>query len=245
MIKFIICDDNKEALDIANKAVTKAMMNYEIEYKVLKFTKYDEKLKEQIKDEQNTKIYILDIELPIVSGLEIASEIRNTDDDSIIIFVTAHSECKNDIFYSRLEAIDYISKYYRYEERIEETIKYIMTKRYRKNTFEYTFNHVHNKLLYKEINYFEKELDQNKCIIHLVNNDTKYVSKTIQALSKELSPMFFQTHKSCLVNLDNIKYIDYKNYTIYFKNGDYTDFLSVEARKELRKIVGDYQGFDK
>ena len=62
MIKFIICDDNKEALDIANKAVTKAMMNYDVEYKVLKFTRYDDKLKEQIKDELNTKIYILDIE---------------------------------------------------------------------------------------------------------------------------------------------------------------------------------------
>ena len=54
MIKFIICDDNKEALEVANKAVTKAMMNYDAEYKVLKFTKYDEKLKEQIKDEINT-----------------------------------------------------------------------------------------------------------------------------------------------------------------------------------------------
>ena len=48
-------------------------------------------------NEINTKIYILDIELPIVSGLEIASEVREMDDDSIIIFVTAHPECKNDI----------------------------------------------------------------------------------------------------------------------------------------------------
>ena len=182
MIKFIICDDNKEALDIANKSVTKAMMNYDIEYKVLKFTKYDEKLKEQIKDELNTKIYNLDIELPIVSGLEIASEIREMDDDSIIIFVTAHPECKNDIFYSRLEAIDYISKYYKYEERIEETVKHIMKKRYRNKTFSYTYNHVHNKLLYKEINYIEKEQLQNRCIIHLVNKEEKTVAKSILSI---------------------------------------------------------------
>lgn len=239
MIKFIICDDNKEALEIAGKSVTKAMMNYDIEYKVLKFTKYDSKLKEQIKDELNTKIYILDIELPIVSGLEIASEIREMDDDSIIIFVTAHPECKNDIFYSRLEAIDYISKYYRYEERIEETIQHIMKKRYRKNTFTYTYNHVYNNLLYKEINYIEKEQLQNRCIIHLVNKEEKTVSKTILTIKKELSPMFFQSHKSCLVNLDNIKYIDYAKYTIYFKNGESTNLLSFEARKELRKLVGD------
>lgn len=240
MIKFIICDDNKEALDIANKAVTKAMMDYDIEYKVLKFTKYDEKLKTQIKDELNTKIYILDIELPMVSGLEIASEIREMDDDSIIIFVTAHPECKNDIFYSRLEAIDYISKYYRYEERIEETIKHIMNRKYRNNTFSFTYNHVHNKLLYKEITYIEKEPLQNRCIIHLMNKDEKTISKTILNVKKELGSMFFQSHKSCLINVDNIKAIDYKHYTIYFKNGDSTNLLSFEARKELRKIVGDY-----
>lgn len=240
MIKFIICDDNKEALEIANKAVTKAMMDYDIEYKVLKFTKYDEKLKEQIKDELNTKVFILDIELPMVSGLEIASEIRETDDDSIIIFVTAHPECKNDIFYSRLEAIDYISKYYRYEERIEETIKHIMIKRYRTRIFSYTYNHVHNKLLYKEINYIEKEQLQNRCIIHLVNKEEKTVAKTILNIKKELSPMFFQTHKSCLVNLDNIKYINFAKFTIYFKNGDSTNLLSHEARKELRKLVENY-----
>ncbi len=240
MIKFIICDDNKEALEIANRSVTKAMMDYDIEYKVLKFTKYDEKLKEQIKDNLNTKIYILDIELPVVSGLEIASEIRETEDDSVIIFVTAHPECKNDIFYSRLEAIDYISKYYRYEERIAETIEYIMKKMYRNKTFSYTYNHIHNKLLYKEINYIEKEQLQNRCIIHLVNKDKKIIPTTILKIKKELSPMFFQSHKSCLVNVDNIKFIDYKNYTIYFKNGDSTNLLSFEARKELRKIVGDY-----
>lgn len=240
MIKFIICEDNKEALEIANKAVTKAMMNYDIEYKVLKFTRYDEKLKEQIKDGLNTKIYILDVELPLVSGLEIASEVRETEDDSIIIFATAHPECKNDIFYSRLEAIDYISKYYRYEERIEETIKHIMKKRYRNSTFSYTYNHVHNKLLYKEINYIEKEPLQNRCIIHLINKDEKTVAKTILNIKKELGPMFFQTHKSCLINIDNIKFIDYAKFTIYFKNGESTNLLSHEARKELRKIVGNY-----
>ena len=241
MIKFIICDDNKEALEIAGKAVTKAMMDYEIEYKVFKFQKYDDKLKEIIRDDLSTKIYILDIELPIVSGLEIASEVREIDDDSIIIFVTAHPECKNDIFYSRLEAIDCISKYYKYEERLEETIKHIMQKKYKNKTFDYTYGHVYNRILYKEINYIEKEQLQNRCIIHLINKDKKYVAETVTNLKEKLSPMFFQSHKSCLVNLSNIKYIDYVNFTIYFKNGDSTNLLTPTARKELKKVVGDYQ----
>lgn len=240
MIKFIVCDDNKEAVEIASKSITKAMMPYETEYKIFKFNKYDDKLKEQIKDEFNTKIFILDIEMPVVSGLEIASEIRNTDDDSVIIFVTAHPECKNDIFYSRLEAIDFISKYYRYEERIGETIEHVLKKRFRNKTLDYTFGHVYNRIPYKEINYIEKEQLQNRCIIHLTSKETKYIADTITNILKKLSPLFFQTHKSCIINLDNIRCIDYAKYTIYFKNGESINLLTPSARKELRAIVGDY-----
>lgn len=240
MIKFIVCDDNTEALEIASQAVTKTMMKYDTEYKICKFTKYDTKLKEVIKDEFNTKIYILDIELPTVSGLEIASEIREIDNDSTIIFVTAHSECKSDIFYSRLEAIDFISKYYRYQERLSETIEHVLQKIYKSKTLDFTYNYVYNRILYKEINYIEKLPSQNKCIIHLANGDEKGIVSSIIALKEKLGPMFYQTHKACLINLSNIRHIDYVNFTIYFKNGDSTDLLTPAARKGLRKYVGSY-----
>lgn len=240
MIKFIVCDDNAESLDIATKTITKSMMNYDIEYKIYKFSKYTDKLKEIINDEFDIKIYILDIELPIISGLEIASEIREKDDNSTIIFVTAHSECKNDVFYSRLQAIDFISKYHRYQERLGQTIEHIIRKTYKEKTLDFTYNYVYNRLLYKEINYIEKLPSQNKCLIHLTNKDEKQIGTTIAKLMEELKPIFYQTHKSCIVNLTNIKYIDYAKYTIYFKNGDSTNLLTPSARKDLKNRVGNY-----
>ena len=129
MLRFIVCEDNIEELNTAVQTITKTMMKYdEIEYKIQKFEKYDKKLQEVIKEPFDTKIYMLDVELPIVSGLEIASEIREIDDNSHIVFVTAHPENKNDIFFSRLEAIDFISKGHNYEERIGETIEHILKK---------------------------------------------------------------------------------------------------------------------
>ena len=110
MLKFIVCEDNEEDLTSAVQTITKAMMNYDIEYKILKFYRHNKELEAVINEPFDTKIYLLDIELPVVGGLEIASEIREIDDKSYIIFVTSHPECKNDIFFSRLEAIDYISK---------------------------------------------------------------------------------------------------------------------------------------
>ena len=93
---------------------------------------------------------------------------------------------------------------------------------------------------FEEINYIEKSPSQNKCIIHLTNKDEKFISDTIMKLKQDLGSPFFQTHKSCLVNLDNIKFIDYAKFTIYFKNGESTLLLTPIARKELRKRVGSY-----
>ena len=240
MIKFVICEDSNEALETASKYVVKALMNYDIEYKILKFNEYNNKFKKVMNDDTDIKIYILDIELPTISGLEIASEIREIDNESIIIFVTAHSECKNDIFYSRLGAIDFISKYNRYEERLADTIEYVIDKLYKNKVLSFTYNYVYTKLRYKEINYIEKAPSQNKCIIHEVNGEQKFITTSIVRLKSKLKPTFFQTHKSCLVNLDNIRQIDYANYTIYFKNGDKTTLVAPSARKELKKIVGDF-----
>lgn len=240
MLKFVVCEDSTQGLEQMCRIVTKSMMNYDVEYKIEKFTEYNEQFKKVINDESISKIYILDIELPIVSGLEIASEIREDDDTSPIIFVTAHSECKNDIFYSRLNAVDFISKYNRYHERLEETIKYLIQKMYRNNTLNFSYNHVYSKIFFKEINYIEKAPMQNKCIIHLTSGEEKYITRSIIKLKEELGPMFYQTHKSCVVNIENIRKIEYTKYTIYFKNGESTNLLTPSARKDLKKRVGDF-----
>lgn len=100
MLKFIVCEDDAEELNIAVQTITKSMMKYaDIEYKVEKFQRYNEKLEKIINEPFDTKIYLLDVELPVVGGLEIASRIREQDDKSYIVFITAHPECKNDIFF--------------------------------------------------------------------------------------------------------------------------------------------------
>lgn len=240
MLKFVVCEDRQETLEQISHIVTKVMMNYDMEYKIEKFTEYNKKFKEVINDKYNLKIYILDIELSLTSGLEIASEIREDDDSSPIVFVTAHSECKNDIFYSRLNAIDFISKYNKYQERLEETINYILQKMYKNKTLCFSYNHIYSKILFKEINYIEKAPLQNKCIIHLSNGEEKYITKSIVKLKEDLGPMFYQTHKSCVVNVDNIRDIEFSKFIIHFKSGDSTNLLTPSARKELKERVGEF-----
>lgn len=235
MIKFIICEDKLDTLERTSQTVTKSMMKYDIEYKVYKIPKYTNELSKLINETGDVKIYILDVELPGISGLEIASEIREDDDESIIIFATAHPDYQDYIFYSRLSAIDYIPKQQLYQERLQNTIEYVIDKKYKNKSISIISKHNHCKILYKEINYIEKCQMQNKCIIHLVDGETKEVTTSIAKMKEQLGNTFFQTHKSCLVNLKNIKNIDYSNCIITFQNGDKTTLFAVATKKELRE----------
>ena len=75
MLRFIICEDNKDFLNRLSTIINKVMMPYNFEYKVNKFTEYNKDVEEIIKRKHEQKVYVLDIELSEVSGLEIASEI--------------------------------------------------------------------------------------------------------------------------------------------------------------------------
>lgn len=241
MLKFVVCEDRENDLMKSVQIINKAMMKYDIEYKIHKFEKYNKEFEEIIREPFDTKIYLLDIELPGIKGLEIASEIRKQDDDSYILFITSHPECKNDIFFSRLEAIDFIPKQYRYEDRVQETIEYILDRKIRNKTLTFTYNYTTYKVPFKDITFIEKDPLLSRCIIHFMNDKPKSIKRTIKSLEEELHPLFFKTHKSCVVNLENISKVEYANSTIYFKNGESTTLLSPANKKELKDHVGSFE----
>ena len=122
-----------------------------------------------------------------------------------------------------------------YCERLQDTIEYVIDKKYKNKSINIISKHTHCKILYKEINYIEKCQMQNKCKIHLVDGETKDLTTSIAKMKEQLGNTFFQTHKSCLVNLKNIKNIDYSNCIITFQNGDKTTLFAVATKKELRE----------
>lgn len=240
MLRFVICEDNKDFLDRMANIINKIMMPYNFDYKVNKFTKYNEKFGEIIRKEYEQKIYILDIELSDVSGLEIASEIREYDLESTIIFVTSHNEFKSDIFYSRLIATDYIFKDRIWADRFENTIRYIVKSINKKRVLAFEFNYNSYRIPFNNILYIEKVSDIQKCIINTETGEQYEVITTLNNLLELLGPNFYQTHKSCVVNLDKVKRINYAKNTITFMNGECLYLLSNRKKKELREYVSKY-----
>ena len=151
MLRFIVCEDNKDFLGRLCNTINKVMMPYNFEYKISKFTDYNKEVEEIIKKKYEQKVYILDIELGDISGLEIASEIREQDQESVSIFVTSHNECKNDIFHSRLLAIDYIPKDRLWTNRLESTLEYTIKKVNRRRVLAFEFNHNSYRIPFNDI----------------------------------------------------------------------------------------------
>jgi len=241
MLRFIACDDDQEALEKTALAIRKVMMPYDYDYKIDKFTKYTKEFEEIIKSKGDQKIYILDIELPKVSGLEIASEIReNGDWESMIMFVTIHPECKDDIFYSRLMAIDFISKYYQYEKRLEETLTKVLDIYNIKNTLIFNYDYVTYRVPINKILYVEKMTSNKKCLIVTENGEKFEVVSTLKEIMSKLNKDFYQSHKSCVVNTTKIYQVDYITNTITFYNKKQTNLLSLRNKKGLKKYVGEY-----
>ena len=237
MLRFIICEDNKDFLDRITSIINKVMMPYNFEYKINKFTKYEKGIQEIINKENEQKIYVLDIELEEISGLEIASEIREVDRESTIIFVTCHNECRNDIFYSRLLALDYIPKDKLWANRFEETIDYVIKDLNKKQVLMFDFGHNTYRIPYENILYIEKVQDNQKCIIYTEDGEKYEIGTTIIDLANKLGQGFFQSHKSCIVNLSKIAKVDYNDNIITFKNGTSAYLLSNRKKKQMRKYV--------
>ena len=240
MLRFIICEDNNQFLERINNIINKAMIIYNFDYKISKFNEYNKEVEKIIKNENEQKIYILDIELPIISGLEIASTIRENDTESPIIFLTAHSEYKNDVFYSRLLALDYIPKDMIWSDRFEDTIKHIVKTINHKRVLSFEFNYNSYRVPLKDITYVDKVQDQQKCLIHTDSGEIFEIICGVADLAKRLGPSFYQSHKACIVNVEKIKSINYTDGIITFLNNESVYSLSERKKKGLRDYVSRY-----
>jgi len=237
MINVIIYENENSFLQNNVNCVYRAFANNDTDYRVYKYKTYTKELDNTIKHLENKKIYILDIEVPDINGLEVAARIREIDNESIIIFVTSYEKYKNDVFYNRLSALDFVFKYQGYEQRLIDTIKYAIDIYGRNKTFVYTYKHTVYRIPYNQICYIEKEPIIKRCIIHTYTADYCIIG-TLNGLMDKLERNFFRSHQSCIVNTNNIKKIDNISNTIYFGKGITTDMLTNQNKKELKKYVG-------
>ncbi len=234
MINFIICEDNKNVRDLHEALISKITMPYDFDYTVHSFEKYNNNLKKIINTPSNLKIYILDLELPGKTGLEIAQDIRKVDWDSIIIVLTSHDELELKLFKEKLLIFDFISKFDNYEKRLTDSINLVIKNLNCRSALVFKQDKEIYHIKYDNILYIFRDNTKNKTKIKAIDKEY-YVRDTLTNVAKQLDNRFYQTHRACYVNLNNIKCADFKNDIIYFANDDSIDYLSRNYKKGLKE----------
>lgn len=238
MISCIIYEDNEDMRVLYKEIVKAFFVSKGIKISFYTFSKYQKGLEDKLCDLPGKKIFILDIEVPGKSGLDLARIIRASGDWlSPLIVVTSYEHLKSTGFTSKMLMLDFISKKENLRNRLYESL--ITAENIFNNDNDYTFQYngeLHH-VDYQDILCFEKDLNDNYTFLYTKNKKYK-IKESIVKIEKDLlqDNRFFKVHRSCIINIDNITNFDYKNNILYL--GDYsTNLLSKENRDSLRKRI--------
>lgn len=232
MIDIVVCDDDSGCRKAVTNIVKKFTKDNKIEYSFYEYDDYNNKFMKSIST-KNKKIYILDIETPSKSGIDVAREIRKRDINSVIIFVTGHEEFGRLVLKRNIMCLSFINKFENLRGELYGALKDAMyyldtNKILRIEDSGVTYNIRINCILY-----VTKDSTDRKVII-ICDNCEHRLKLTLAEITDMLGDRFVKTHRSCYANKSRIEKIDHKNKTITFDNGTITDLLSDTYSKGLK-----------
>lgn len=238
MINFIIYEDSKKWQRKYHDIILKVMGNKKDKYHILTLDKYTLNTQEKIDNLIGKKIFLLDFEVPGKSGLDLARDIRSTNDwQSQIIMITGHKQIKSEGLTSKILMLDFIIKEGNIDDKIMEAITIALRIQSNIESFNFIYDNEFYQLPYQDILYFEKDLNQNYTNI-ITRNKAYKIRQSITNIERKLfsCPEFYKTHRSCIVNLKNIIKIAWKNNIIYFPHHE-TNLISRDRKKALKEKI--------
>lgn len=233
MINFIIVEDNSFQRKNIKTSVIKYMMNNDLEYDILEFDDYTKKLENVIINNENYHIYILDYEIPSGDALDICRKIRENDWTSPIIINSVHGKLAFETFKQRLQILDFLDKADSSESDLFKALDNCLKQFSKKpNTFKYKIRGIDYNIDYNKILYIYRDTSARKLVLVTDNNEYR-MNKNIKDIIKILDDRFKITHKACIVNMDRVEALIWKENKIIFDNKSEIFLLSRTHKKEI------------
>lgn len=212
-----ICDDDLKLCSEIEHSISEIFLEKNEKYEIEIFNS-GEKLLKFIKEQSNFfQIYLLDIEMDGINGLQAAKMIRSLDSEAIIIFVTSHHELMPDAF--DVLAFNYIVKpieYSKFKEVLSRALMYLNKK---KMVFHFSSNKKNYSVFLSKIKSIESS--GRKMIIHTTEDQSfEYYGTTKDALEQTKDNSFIQIHQSIIVNFEFIQVVE-RNSVIMFGGKKY------------------------
>ena len=155
-------------------------------------------------------LILLDIEMPLMNGIETARKIRQLDSDVLIIFVTCMTQYAIEGYSVR--ALDYVLKpvhYYSFASKMDQVMEILSTRQKKKLIIHARNEHIRlapEQLLYVEV--------QNHTLCYHTQQKLLYSTgnQSLTRLAEELANCgFARCHQAFLVNLQYVVRYDKNN----------------------------------
>ena len=230
-MRIAVCDDDWaiiEQIEEYIEAIHDKSLEYEVFFCVEELQRY---ISEQ---DENFDVFILDIEMKEMSGIDFAKKLRENDVNALIIFMTSHSQYVFDVF--ETITFDFIEK-----PLTVEKIKKVLekTKKYQgiaKKSFVFSYRKNNYSIAFSNISYLEKE--GRKVWVYTTDEKRYQCNMTLAEIWSQLDiETFGMLNKSLIVNISKIEGIIGEN--VILQDGKNL-YISRNYKKELKKKHLDY-----
>lgn len=202
MLRIAICDDAGEDRQTVLACVKVFLNTKKLEAEFELFSNAEDLLLMK----QQFDLYLLDVMMPGITGMEAAAELSKGGKKPVIIFITSSLESAVDGY--RVNAAGFILKPIQKDE-VADTLSRVMAQ-YLKS--ESSISIIHNRipisLSFCKILYFENRL--HRVYVMLTDGEIVTTHQKLSELQEKLTPFpqFLRCHQSYIVNLDQVKQMD-------------------------------------
>ena len=178
MINFIVCDNNKHILKNVVTTIDNIMMKNNIGYKIFSFSEYNNQFKSKVDAKKANTIYILDIHVNQVSGIDMARKIRENDQQAIIIFLSRYHQLAEMIITQDIMPLTFISKYKNYQERLKTVIDNALSILNIRKQLKIKEKGIHYQIPLRDILYITHDSVERKSIV-ITDYSEFHIGRTI------------------------------------------------------------------
>lgn len=238
MIRVALCDDEKQIVSRMDTLLMEICRRENIAIETDAFY-CGYALEKEITAGKRYDLIYLDIQMENGDGIKTAGNIRETDEDALLIYVSGYEKYMIELF--RLDVFAFIRKPLdegRFETTFLEANRKICN---RKVYFSFSYQSVEQKVICMEILYFESR--GRKIIVHLKEGRTEVFNGKLSEVEGKLQGgkiPFLRIHQSYYVNYHHIRSRSKAEVTLI--NGEKLP-ISEERKKEFgrqyNKLLGD------
>lgn len=210
MFKIAVCEDEKDQRELIKDYLTKILDEINLSYEIITFSSGEELFENYPND---VDIFVLDILMDEINGMDIARKVRKIDDKNAeIIFTTSLVDYIQEGY--EVRAYRYLLKPLKYED-LKKHITSCINEITDKNKYILIDNKSSIlKIKVNEITYIE--IKKRDMTIYTIRGNYQ-IKSTMDKIEKDLeSHNFYRCHKSFLVNMEYVDTI--KQYTAKLEN---------------------------